>query len=146
MTKSNAALANNTTLPESHRHYEFGTFNKRLEHLCMLFEITPPEMVYEDGEPTLTEPLIDWIKANDVNMGWLFVGSPCEMLCEWAKRRGQEREALEIKVLLEPEVQQGLLALFQAVVDNNLPIAESMAVFDGVVKELRAAKSTQLSC
>jgi hypothetical protein len=140
MTDNNAALANNTSLPESHLHYEFGTFNERLEHLCMLFEITPPEMVYEDDEPTLTEPLIDWIKASEVNMDWLFVGNPCEMLCEWAKRRGQERETLEIKVLLEPEVQAGMLAFLRSVVIHGVSMKEAEPVFAEVVREFRAQK------
>jgi len=129
-----------TDMKESHRHYQFGTFNERLENLCMLFEIAPPEIVYEDGEPTLTDGLMDWIKTNEVNMDWLFVGSPCAMLRVWAKDRGRTRRILEINSQLEPEVQQGLLALLKAVVDHNLPIADSMAVFDGVVKEFRAAK------
>jgi hypothetical protein len=59
----------------------------------------------------------------------------------WAKDRAQERQMLEINSQLEPEVQQGLLALLKAVVDHNLPVAESMAVFDGVVKEFRARQS-----
>tara|TARA_R110002051_G_C8765357_1_gene502445 strand:- start:2089 stop:2517 length:429 start_codon:yes stop_codon:yes gene_type:complete len=140
MTKNNAALATDSTLLKTSHHYKFGTFNERLEHLCMLFEIAPPEIVFEDGEPTLTDPFMEWIKANEVNMDWLFAGSPCAMLREWNKARGQERRMLDINSQLEPEVQQALLALLKAVVDHNLPIEESLAVFDGVVKEFRAAK------
>lgn len=129
-------------MKKSHRHYEFGTFNERLEHFCVLFEIDPPEITYEDGEPTLTDALMDWIKETNANMDWLFAGSPCAMLREWVKARGQEREILEINRQLEPEVQAGILALLKAVVDHKLPIEEPFQIFDKVVKDWRAKKVT----
>lgn len=132
-------MTNANIAAKTHRDYEFGTFDGRLAHLCDLFEIDPPEIVYEDGQPTVTDGLMDWLKANNINLDWLFVGSPCSMLREWAKARGQEREIVEINEKLEPEVQAGMLALLKAVVTHKLPIEESLAIFDEVVREFRAA-------
>ena len=128
-------------MTKSHRHYEFGRFQERLEHFCVLFEIDPPGILYEDGEPTLTDLLMEWIKETNANMDWLFAGSPCAMLRAWAKDRASEREMLEINRQLEPEVQAGLLTLLESVVTHKLPMEESLAVFDKVVKDWRAKKA-----
>lgn len=125
-------------MKESHRHYEFGSLDERLEHICMLFEIDPPEIVYDKGEPTLTEPLLEWIKANEVNMDWLFAGSPCAMLREWSKARKQEKAIVEANHKLEPEVQAGMLAFLRAVVVHGVPMEEAEPLFSQVVKEFRS--------
>ncbi|MEM9394408.1 MAG: hypothetical protein AAGA38_11150 [Pseudomonadota bacterium] len=72
--------------------YEFGAFDECLEHFCAPFEIDPPESVYEDGEPTLTDPLMDWITQNNANMNWLFAGSSSAILREWMDTGAKERK------------------------------------------------------
>lgn len=138
MTNSNAALANDPAMSKTHFHYEFGTFEERLNHICALFEVDAPEVVYEDGKPTLTDGFIGWIEEHSVNMDWLFGGSPCVMLKKWSEDQKKERKFLEINRQLEPEIQVGLLALLKAVVHHKLPMSESLAVFDQVVKEVRS--------
>ncbi|WP_050525519.1 hypothetical protein [Pseudorhodobacter aquimaris] len=101
------------TVPETHRHYEFGTFKERLAHTCALFEIDPPKITYEDGEPTLTEPFMQWIGDHNVNMDWLFGGSPCAMLREWSKARSLEREELKAIRALDPSARAALLKKLQ---------------------------------
>ncbi len=124
-------------MKESHRHYEFGTFDERLEHLCLLLEVDPPEMVYEDGEPILTEPLLKWVTANAIDSNWLFGGSPCVMLREWTKSRQQTREVMKITKQFEPEVQTGMLALLRAVVVHDVPLEEAWPLFCQVMEEFR---------
>ncbi|WP_428927865.1 hypothetical protein [Marinibacterium sp. SX1] len=132
-------MTEQSTLPQSHRDYEFGSFSERLNHFCALFEIEPPEIIYVNGEPTLTDPLVDWIKETNANMDWLFAGIPDAMLREWCKRRDEDRSMIEINQQLEPEVQKGLLALLKAVVVHNLPMEEPLQTFDKVVRDWRAA-------
>ena len=100
--------------PETHRHYEFGTFDQRLAHFCALFEIDPPEIVYEDGEPTLTAPIMSWIKTHRVNMDWLFTGSPCAMLREWSKSQSLEEEALNAFRQLDPAARETLFSALRS--------------------------------
>lgn len=127
-------------MKQSHRHYEFGTFEERLEHFCMLFKCNKPEILYEDGEPQLTDSLMDWIKENEANMDWLFAGNPSAMLSQWSKEQKRERRIVDLNKKLEPEKQAGFLALLTAVVEHNLPIEEPLQIFDKVVKEWRASK------
>ena len=128
-------------MTKSHRHYEFGDFQERLAHMCALFEIDPPEITYEDGEPTMTDGFMGWIESHNVNMDWLFAGSPCAVLREWTKARGQEREILEINVQLEPEVQAGMLAFLRAVVIHGVAMKEAEPLFAQVLQEFRASQA-----
>lgn len=123
------------------REYEFGTFRERLDHFCALFDVAPPEIVYERGEPIFTDPLAKWVHETNANMDWLFCGSPCAMLREWANSRSRKRNMAEINQQLEPEVRAGLFALLIAVVENKLPIEEPLQVFGKVVEDWRAANS-----
>lgn len=132
------ACGTDEAMPKPHHHYEFGDFEERLAHFCVLFEIEPPQILYEDGEPTLTDSFMDWIKETNADMNWLFAGSPCSMLREWTNARKQERRLLELKRQLEPEVQAGMLALMTAVVEHGLPIEEPLEIFDKVVSDWRA--------
>jgi hypothetical protein len=94
-------------------------------------------MAYEDGEPLLTDTLAAWIKEHEVNMDWLFVGSPCAMLRQWAKARSQERQIIEINRQLEPEIQAGMLAYLRAVVIHGIPVEEAEPLMAQVVQEYR---------
>ncbi|WP_300071133.1 hypothetical protein [uncultured Ruegeria sp.] len=124
-------------MKQSHRHYEFGTFSERLEHICLLLEVDPPEIVYEDGHPTLAEPVMDWIKANEVDMDWLFAGSPSGILQNSVNSRRRSTQFAEINQQMEPQVQAGFLALLTAVVKYDLPLEEPLQIFGKVVKDWR---------
>ncbi|MEM9763890.1 MAG: hypothetical protein AAF968_15515 [Pseudomonadota bacterium] len=130
-------------MTKSHRSYEFGTFDERLAHLCALFEVEPPEIEYEDGQPLLTYPLADWMKENHANWDWIFAGSPSGLLRAWVEARGEERQFIDLTQKLEPEVRNGLLALVKAVVEHDLDIKEPLAIFDQVVKDWRARQREQ---
>lgn len=135
MKQSNADAASSMTMP--HGQYNFGTFEERLQHLCALFEVDPPELVYEDGQPMLTDSLMEWIKEHTVNMDWLFAGSPCALLREWTKARKQTNELMEITKKFEPEVRNAFLALLRAVTVHDVPVEEAWPLFSQVVEEFR---------
>ncbi|MDU9005736.1 hypothetical protein [Sedimentitalea todarodis] len=149
MTICNADSANNTGLPhadknpvmESHRHYEFGTFAERLEHFCMLFEVDPPEIVYEDGEPTLTKALIEWSSIHSANMNWLIGGSPCTMLKDYAKNVESKIKLVGDFQKMVPEVQTGFLAYLRAVVIHGIPMKEAEPLLTQVLEEFRASET-----
>jgi len=127
-------------MKKSPNDYQFGTFDERLEHFCALFEIEPPEIVFEDGEPTATQPLMDWVAETHVCMDWLFMGRPDDMLKEWSKTSKDKREIVDVVTSLDPEVKRGLVAMAVAIVEHGLPMEESMQVFHEVVQEWRAKK------
>lgn len=131
-------------MSKSHRHYEFGTFAERMEHACALFETDPPEIIYEDGEPTMTDPFMQWIKEHGVNMDWLFAGSPCSMLRQFAKQRAFDAKVLGINRQLDPEVQAGLLAFLRAVVIHGVPMEDAEPLFSEVMKEFQASQAKRL--
>lgn len=126
-------------MKDSHRHYRFGTFEERLAHFCDLQEINPPEIVYEDGEPTLTEDLANWLYEQNAEMNWLLLGNPSIALSDWSKRHGEEKTIVEYMKPMEPEVRAGFLAMLKAVTQQRLPMDEALAAFDEVVKEHREA-------
>lgn len=127
-------------MTKTHRQYEFGTFSERLEHLSTLFEVDLPEIVYTDGGPELTDSLMDWIKANEVNMDWLFAGSPSAMLRAWAKQEKTAREFSGALQELEPEVQNGVVALMRATIIHKIDMEAALRDFRIVVQEYRAGK------
>lgn len=131
-----------TDIAKSTVSYEFGTFAERLDHFCRLLDVEPPAIEYEDGKPLLTEPLWEWVKQTKANENWLFTGCTGELLREWVKMRSREREITEVIEKLEPELQNGMLALMKAVIKHNLPLEEPLQIFDQVVADWRASKST----
>ena len=124
------------------REYRFGTFEERLAHLSDFLEIDPPEIVYEDGQPTLTKELTDWCYFHNVELTWLFSGDPSIALSQWSKRHSEEKIVAEYIEPMEPEVRSGFLAMLKAVTQQRLPMDEALATLDEVVKELRNNKST----
>ncbi len=74
-------------------------------------------------------------------MDWLFAGCPIGILRSWTERERSNRSVAEnICSKLEPELQKGMLALLTAVVNHNLPMEETLQIFDQVMKDWRATK------
>lgn len=130
-----------STMTKAPSNFEFGTFDERVEHFCAVLEIDPPEMVYEDGEPMLTQPLADWLAEHGADAGWVFLGEPSKLLVDQARSQVNARKFAETSGILEPEVQNGLLAVLRAVVDHGLPLEPSFEIFVKVVEDWRAAKA-----
>jgi hypothetical protein len=64
------------------RDYTFGTFQDRLDHICLLFDTNALEIKFEDGasQPLLSDELMEWIEKHNLSMDWLFVGNPDGLL------------------------------------------------------------------
>lgn len=75
--------------PPSSRHYKFGTFEDRLEHICLLFDTEGPNIEYEENTDValLSDNLIAWIEQYEICMDWLFLGNPDGLLKHWASRK-----------------------------------------------------------
>ena len=75
----------------SSRHYNFGTFEDRLEHICLLFGAKRPAIEYDrrvdSKHPLLADGLMGFIERYEVCMDWLFIGSPDGLLKHWASRK-----------------------------------------------------------
>lgn len=130
-----------STMKQSTRDFEFGTFDERMDHFCALFETDPPEIVYEDGEVMYTQPLADWLAKHGADSDWLFLGQPSDLLVDQARSQANARKFAETRGRLEPEVQKGLVAVLRAVVEHGLPLEPSFEVFVKVVEDWRAAKA-----
>ena len=139
---NNVLAANDAAMPKSHREYKFGTFDERLDHFCALFEIDRPEFNYdEDGEPLLTDSLMEWVKEHKVNMDWLFAGSPCSMIQDFAKKRAQEAELTKF-ITDYDETEQGLLRMaMQAHICDGMDFDGAMQAWKQAMKEYRAMKA-----
>ena len=135
MKQSDTDAASTMTMP--HGQYNFGTFEERLQHLCALLEVDRPELAYEDGQPMMTDALMNWMQYHNVNMDWLFAGSPCALLREWMRAQKQSLELLDVTRKFEPEVRNGFLALLRAVTVHDVPVEEAWPLFSQVVEEFR---------
>lgn len=141
MPNSNAALANNTALPESHRHYQFGDFQERLAHVCDLLEIETPEFPVDDeGDVLMSEEVSSLLSEHQVCANWLFIGNPSSILEVAINNRKSAREFCKHLDQLEPEVAVGFEALLRSVVMHGIEIGSALEVFDGIVKEHRSTK------
>ncbi|MEO3415725.1 hypothetical protein AAFO92_13800 [Roseovarius sp. CAU 1744] len=144
MTKKNAFRANNPVMsekPRTHRHYEFGTFDERLEHFCAVMEVDVPEWPREDGEPTLNDDLVKWARDHGVDWDWLFAGSPSAMVCSSSRARKTELKITEYTEAMEPEIRKGLVAMLDALIKHGVPHELAFAEFTMIVKKNRAEKA-----
>lgn len=126
----------------SHMRFEFGTFDERLAHICAVFEIEAPDFPIDNSlSETLTDKNMAWIKEHNINMDWLFAGSPSFLIKHSAKRETDVKKFTDTITQLEPEIVKGLHALMYSVTIHDIPMKEATAVFDAVVKEFRAIKA-----
>ena len=70
------------------RDYTFGTFEDRLDHVCLVFNAEPPKLDYGESSeyPFLDDELMAWLIEHDICMDWLFAGSPDGLLRHWSER------------------------------------------------------------
>lgn len=120
------------------RDYRFGTIEQRFAHAAALFGTEPPALTYEDGEVLLTDELANWCIDNHGDVEWLLFGRPEALIKKFADVKARAREVIDLRAKLEPEVQKGLAALINAVVEQKLPMESAMATFNEVVEQWRA--------
>lgn len=125
-------------MKKSHRHYEFGTFEERLAHVCALLEIEDPGLNFDkDSTVSINEDIIAWTHVNGINLEWLLIGNPSFIVMSDVEKRLQVFDIIEVTSKIEPELRVGLRAFLRAVVFHSVPIDEAYDVFSEVVKEFR---------
>ena len=79
-----------STLPEK-TEFSFGTFEQRLEHICAILNVDPPQLKFDEaGEgrcPLLTDELWLWIESHEINFDWFFRGNADALILSYAKRK-----------------------------------------------------------
>ena len=79
-----------STLPER-TEITFGTFDQRLDHICAVLNVEPPQLEFDeagDGRcPLLTDELWRWLESNEVNLDWFFCGHADGLIRSYAKRK-----------------------------------------------------------
>ncbi|MEX0285103.1 MAG: hypothetical protein AB3N23_10870 [Paracoccaceae bacterium] len=127
-----------TETPKLSRHYKFGTFAERLDHICALFDTEPPAIEYDqDGIAIMSDELLDFGTTHEINLDWLFIGNPDGLLCAWARSREQDAEMVKAARKLEPKVRQGLYALTKAIVAHNIDAEIAVDEFGKAVRDWR---------
>ncbi|AVO36546.2 hypothetical protein [Pukyongiella litopenaei] len=133
MTNCNADSANNTgltpvTVDAPGLTYSFyresdadlTTMEGRLEWFCANFEVSPPNLEYDEDEPDailLTDDLMRWALYEGVSLDWLVCGMVSGVLAEFRKGHsfgGPKRKLYEIIRKLDDAQKQQVLDSIEA--------------------------------
>ena len=106
-----------STLPER-TEITFGTFNQRLDHICAILNIDPPQLDFDEASegrcPLLTDNLWRWIESNGISLEWLYRGNADHLIVSHSRRETRFGYLLEqVHKLPESELEPLLTALEQ---------------------------------
>lgn len=122
---------------KNHQSFKFGTFEERLAHACVVFEVDPPEIEYEDGHPAVSDPLVEWVSEHEINLDWLLTGDASWLLKLWSRDRKNEKRFIDMHRSFSPEIKSAFELALKGVVFHGLPVEEAMALVGTAVDEVR---------
>lgn len=111
----------------------------RLRRFVEEFDLTLPEMEYEDGDLVLTQDLMEWIADSGGSLDFMLLGDPWPMVRSYRARYASDRPLINTVRKLTEEEQRVFMGGLRAHAEG-VPFEDAMAGIMAVVDELRSER------